>query len=576
MSGPKHVIDLHTEDEAKHQVMRMLFTVVFYGFTNFYVKKNIKNLNTPPFLWAAAKCVTQFLLDACLNDRLKRLIADERPLLDLFERRMTSVIISHSLDLSKEKNRAGLYIFHRLVDHGVANRLVIHNDCPFVLAWVLHKRGSQYVHPELKELMLTRKKSCLPQDTSDGASCSSLLAGRASGDLDDHAMPCKRPKTSFVSSKEEEGSGTTNFDLDPEVLCQAFAPCDDQPTGTCPRGQIHILEFSNCRSESLKVLNSALPTFFSLRSLILHSYLTFKDSDVLDLARSLRQLSESSCSSLTNLSVCALPYTKLMKFLLNANSKMKSLHVGINTVVPCTQVPESDMSDIKADLPLEKLTINVTEFQTDLQLVTSVLRQAPHLTTLYVSGMRLPTGSSQSLLLTTLSESNPCLKSLHLEDMNLSDCLPEIIHLLQKCKLEELKLNDCRLLERWSNKKSSLTQLMTALRTVPSLHTLSLAQNRLAKTVCVLAELFSGSSPSSVKRLDISSNFIQPADLLEFAETLRTYHPPHKLTLDLRKNPGDRDSETWDTALKTLPPSCIPLVEGWVFTNTMADHISNM
>lgn len=35
-----------------------------------------------------------------------------------------------------------------------------------------------------------------------------------------------------------------------------------------------------------------------------------------------------------------------------------------------------------------------------------------------------------------LLEVNPCLRSLNLEDMKLSDCLPEILHLLSNCKLE--------------------------------------------------------------------------------------------------------------------------------------------
>ncbi|XP_034562899.1 leucine-rich repeat-containing protein 41 [Notolabrus celidotus] len=582
MCGPKRVLDLHTEDKAKHEVMKMLFTVVFYGFTNFYVKKNITNLNTPSFLKAAAKCVTSFLIISRLHKCLQRLTAEQRPLLNLFEERMTSVTISNSLVLLEKKSRTALYVFHRLVDHGVANKLVIQNDCPIVLAWLLHGRGSQYAHPELMNLMLTREGSCMSQDASartDVAICSTGLAGGASGALDDEAKPCKRAKISFVSSEEEQ-SEMTNFDLDPQVLCRAFAPCDAPQAGeACPRGQIDCLKFGVCGPESFRVLNSALPTFFSLRSLILHGYSTFKDLDVIALARALKQLSESPRCSLTDLSISVLPYTKLMKVLLNANSKMKSLHVEIHTVVLHSLVTESELSDlseIKADLPLEKLTVKVIEFLTDLQLITSVLRRAPHLTTLHLSGMRLPTGSSQSQLLTTLSESNHCLKSLHLEDMKLSDCLPEILHLLKDCKLEELGFKDCRLLEKWSDKEGSLRQLVSTLKKVPTLHTLSLAQNRLAKNVCVLAELFSGSSPSSVRRLDISSNFIQPADLLKLAETLRSHRPQHRLTLDLRKNPGDRDPDTWDTALKTLRPFCIVLVEGWVSTNTMADHISNM
>ncbi|KAM7012317.1 uncharacterized protein lrrc41 [Tautogolabrus adspersus] len=580
MCRPEQAVGLHTEEEAKHEVMKWLFTFVFYGFTNPFVKRNITNLNTPSFLRAAAKCLTSFTLlgSPASHKKLQWLTAEQRPLLNLFEKRMKTVkIVSNAMDLSKKSNQTVLYIFHRLADHGVADRVLVHSDCPMLLAWILYGRGTQYVSPELMNLMHTKKASRISQDTSvgeGGASCSSGLVSSASEDREDEATPCKRQKFSFVSSEkeEEEKSGSANVVVDPQILCQAFAPCDGPSVGTCPRGQIECLELNNCRSDSLRVLTAALPTFFCLRSLILHSSSTFTDSDVFSLAKALRRLSESSRSSLTDLSISALPYAKLMEILLNASSKVKSLHVEIHTVVPCSRITESDTQE----LPLEKLTIKVTEVQTDMQLFTSLLRRCPNLTTLHVAGMRLPTGSSQKRLLTTLSESNHHLKILHLEDMKLSDCLPEILNLLKVCKLEELRLNDCRLLEKWSDKEESLRQLVTAVKKVPSLHTLSLAQNRLARNVCVLSELFSGSSPSSVSRLNISSNFIQPAELLEFAETLKTHRPPHRLTLDLRKNPGDRDPDTWDTALKRLRPFGVVLVEGWVSTHTMADHISNM
>lgn len=266
-------MDLQTEDEAKNEVMRMLFTVVFYGFTNPYVKRNFTNLNTPSFLWAAANCSTTFTLIPDLTTTttvLQSLIGGQRPLLNLLEKRITCVTTSNHLDLSKQKHQIVLYVFHRLVDHGVANKLLIRSDCPVVLAWLLHGRGSQYEDPRLMKLMQTRKRSCESQDASprtDVASCSTSLVGRVSGTPEDEARPCKYPRTSFVLTEEEEKS----FDLDPQVLCQAFAPCDAHSAGACPRGQIDCLELSNCRSESLRVLNSALPTFFCLRSLILHS-----------------------------------------------------------------------------------------------------------------------------------------------------------------------------------------------------------------------------------------------------------------------------------------------------------------
>ncbi|XP_068449376.1 uncharacterized protein lrrc41 isoform X2 [Clinocottus analis] len=570
MCGPNHVTDFDTEEEAKHEVMRLLFTLIFYGFTNPFVKRNITNLNTPSFLWAAAKCIKHFLL----TTPVESLTAERRPLLNLLEKRIWSVGISQSIDISKRRTQTALYVLHRLLDHGVAKKVVVHVQCPIVLAWILHGRGSQYVNPDLKDLLNSRKASCVSQAASASAertSCGSGLGTRASEDL---VTPCKRSK---LDSAEE--SGKANFTLDPQILCRTFTPCGGPPTGACPWGRIDCLDIRQCGSDSLRVLNSALPTFFCLRSLTLHSFLTFRDSDVLSLARALKQLSESARSSLIELSISVLPCTRLVEVLLDASPHLTSLHAEIQTLMwerlplPHSRTVEPDKSGL---LPLEKLDIKVAELQTDLHFVTSVLRRAPHFSALHLSGMRLPTGSSLSQLFTTLSESNPLLRSLNLEDLKLSDCLPEILNLLRNCKLEELRLNDCRLADQWSDKEESLQQLVAALKALPCLHTLSLAQNRLAKNVCVLADMFSGPSPSSVKRLDISSNFIRPAELLEFAQRLRAHPPPHRLTLDLRVNPGDRDPDTWNAALKKLRPFCVLLVKGWSSTDTMADHVSNM
>ncbi|XP_010755155.3 uncharacterized protein lrrc41 [Larimichthys crocea] len=571
MFGPKHVVNFHTEEEAKHEVMRKLFTLVFYGFSNHFVKRNIANLDTPSILWAAAKCIRHFLLVPGVHKSLQSLTAERRPLLNLLEERIESVGVSQSIDLSKRKSQTDLYVLHRLLDHGLAKKLTVHVQCPVVLAWLLHGRGSQCVSPELTNLMHSKTASA----SDDGASCSPGLQTGTSGDQDDEVTPCKRSKLDSVCAEEEEESGKTNFTLDPQLLCQTFTPCDG-PSRACPWGQIHCLEIRECGADSLRVLNRALPTFFCLRSLTLHSFSTLVDLDVLDLARALGKLSESSRSSLTDLSISVLPYTELLEILLDASPKVTSLHVEIQTVMWGPRFLLHHSTTNESELPLQKLTVKVGDLQTDLHFITSVLRRSPHLTSFHVSGMRLPIGSSQSQLLNTLSESNHSLRSLNLEDMKLSDCHPAILNLLRDCRLEELRVNDCRLLERCSNKEESLQQLVCALKTLPSLHRLSLAQNRLAKNVSVLAELFSGGSPSSVRRLDISSNFIQPADLLEFAERLRTHRPPHQLTLDLRKNPGDRDPDTWNAAMQRLSPFCVLLVEGWISTDTMADHISNM
>ncbi|XP_026201412.1 leucine-rich repeat-containing protein 41 isoform X2 [Anabas testudineus] len=479
--GPHHAIDLHTEEEAKHETMRMLFTLVFYGFRNHFIIKNAANLNTPAFLWAAAKCIKHFVFITNSHNPLQSLTAERRPLLKLLEKRIRSVAISQSIDISKRKSQTALYVLHRLLDHGMVKEVVIHVQCPILLAWLLHRRGTRYVNPELDNLMNGKRAGCTSQTASastDSVGCSPYPETRASEDQDDEGIPCKRLKLNSASVEEE--SGKANLTVNLQSLCHASPSAN-----VCPWGQICCLEIRHCGSESLKVLNSALPTFFCLRSLTLHSFSTFRDVDVLDLAKALKQLSESSCSSLTNLSISVLPYTSLMEILLEASPKVISLQVEIQSVMWGPPLPSHHPRTAKSklpELPLEKLTVKVAELQTDLHFITSVLRRSPHLTSLHIAGLRLPSGCSQGQLLTTLSEVNPCLRSLNLEDMKLSDCLPEILHLLSNCKLEELRFNDCRLLEKWSNKEESLNQLVAALKMVPCLQTLSLAQNRIALT----------------------------------------------------------------------------------------------
>lgn len=48
--------------------------------------------------------------------------------------------------------------------------------------------------------------------------------------------------------------------------------------------------------------------------------------------------------------------------------------------------------------------------------------------------------------------------------------------------LSELHFADCRLLETWSDQEEGLRQLVAALKSVPSLHTLALPQNRLGRS----------------------------------------------------------------------------------------------
>lgn len=259
-----------TEEEAKHEVMRNLFILVFYGFRNAFVNRNLQNLNTPSFLWTAAKCIKQILL--LPNPRLQSLTAEQWPLLNLLETRISTVTLTQFFELSESKARLALYVFHRLVDHGVAKEIVMHADCPINLAWVLHGRGSQYVHPELKNLMQIQNDTCTPHAASasaDGRSCSAGLETASAKDEVDQVTPCKKCK--LTSGPVEDGSAKGNITVGPQVLCQTFTPDCCPSAGACPWGQIECLKIRRCVPHSLRVLNSALPTFFCLRSLSLHS-----------------------------------------------------------------------------------------------------------------------------------------------------------------------------------------------------------------------------------------------------------------------------------------------------------------
>lgn len=73
-----------------------------------------------------------------------------------------------------------------------------------------------------------------------------------------------------------------------------------------------------------------------------------------------------------------------------------------------------------------------------------------------------------------------------------------------------------------------------------------------------------------------SSNFILPAELLQFAQLIETYRPTQRPTLDLRFNPLDRDPEVKVQAVKKLIPYCNILTDDWDSRSTMADHVSVM
>lgn len=266
------VIDLRTEEEAKYKVMKKLFSAVFYGFKNCFIKRNLPNLNTSSFLQAAATYLKQFSL-LSVHKPLQTLTAERRPFMNVLEECIDSVVVSHCVTLSNKEAQTILYVLHRLLDHGVAKELIVHAQCPIILAWLLRDRGTQHKNSPLKNLK--HSKSSDLQTISTNVNSSSQHPGLKTRDLEDQnepVIPYKHPKLDSVLKKVSENA---NFTVDPHILCQMFCPSDGMSAGACPYGQINRLEITHCSSDCLGVLNSALPTFYCLRSLTLHSFCKF-------------------------------------------------------------------------------------------------------------------------------------------------------------------------------------------------------------------------------------------------------------------------------------------------------------
>ncbi|XP_030228829.1 uncharacterized protein lrrc41 isoform X1 [Gadus morhua] len=570
IKGAHRVLDLHSEDGSKQEAMDTCFQLMFYGFKYKGVAKQIFNVNITTLFLVMAKYIKRFYLRP--SQFLQTFAKEQRALLTILEGSVDIVDVKHHKDLLKTESQFALYVLHRLLDHGQAKELIIYGLDPAMLNWILQDRGSRHADQQLT----SAPRSILvanPKAAADNiATCTYV-------DLENEedVSPCKRPK--LDDTFQERGAETLQSPVEPELLCQAFALYGSCLTGSCPRGQICSLQIRECGRSTLGVLVPFLPTWLCLRSLTIQSCWIFRVSEVKSLAKSLKQLWQTSRSSLVDLGMAVLPQSALMALLLDACPGLHSLSLEIHPLDVDPGPHGSGMTHeptYPKELSLRKLSVKVPQVMADIHSITAVLKHSPHLTSLHISGIRLPNSSSHRDLLTSISESNHRLRTLHLEDLNLADCHQDILNLLRNCMLEELSLKDCRLLERCSDRESYLQQFIDSLKQVRSLRSLDLSQNRLAKSAPTLAELFTGSPASAVKRLDISSNFIQPAELLELGQRLQTHPPQQRLTLDLRKNPWDRDRETWHDALRTLRPLCDFQTDGWKSRNTMADHISNM
>ncbi|XP_062852599.1 leucine-rich repeat-containing protein 41 [Trichomycterus rosablanca] len=449
---------------------------------------------------------------------VRRLISEDlRPILTILERELRMLRLLDAKLMVECKKTDLFFILHRLLDHGSVRELHLKMPDSSVLNW------------------LTSRSADAPH-------------ARSSPD-EGPAVP-KRPRLHFSN----------------EAVHDVVSPCCGADR-TCPRGEIHAL---NLEVWSVAEVTRLLPSWTHLHSLHLYVIPLLWEQEVDELVESFRKLFLNPHCSLRDLSLGNICVRAHLAALLTSCPRLQSLALEINLPRDPEPSPSRPFQP-NTELSLEKLSIKTVDVQMMVENFQTVLRLAPKLTSLHVTGVK-----DARPLLHTLPESNPNLKVLRLEDINLSDCHQELLHLLQNSALEEVCLKDCRLLDKCREKKDFLVSFVAAVRSLSSLRLLSLAQNRLASSVIEVADLYSGEHTSNITKLDLSSNFILPADLLEFSRRIETYRPAQRFTLNLCFNPLDRDPEVRSQALKKLLPFCDIRTDDWDSRATMADHVSVM
>ncbi|KAJ7986376.1 hypothetical protein DPEC_G00339270 [Dallia pectoralis] len=568
ISGPRKECTRLTEDEWREKTMSKLFKNAFYGLRFRGDTKYLLNVDFHTLLLAMAKYVQ--LLPVFRTPPHCR-FTQQTDVLSILEKNVRSVKVEVNGELRVVPGGI-LYALHRLLDHGAVRNVILdHTPDPRLLAWILHGRGPQSAS---QQCPLQSIHGEMRPDESAGTTAACW--GPEDTEPDDTQR--KRPRLSIAPAKEQPDPDSRPCHcLEPKPLCQMLVPSATSSKESCPKGQIHSLVIKFFTDGILPVLFPLLPSWLCLRSLSLHGAWTFEEGDVLRLAECLQKLSEQGGCSLTELSVGSLPHAGLMESLLNACPALRSISVEIQFFPEYDRPPVrgTRQSTHQTELSLEKLCVNLPNMRTSLESLLSVLNRSPHLTSLHVSGNRCEFSSRH--LIHTVAESNRKLRELALEGINLSNCHSAFFQLLHdNCTLEALSLKDCNFLEKCSDKEDAVRQLVNSIKKLPTLQSLSLVENRLAKNVIVLGELFMEPSPSALKELDISSNFIKPSELLELGRLLGTHRPPQRLLIGLKNNPLDRDLVLRDTALAILGHVCDLITDYWNSRDTMADYVSFM
>ncbi|XP_053353788.1 leucine-rich repeat-containing protein 41 [Clarias gariepinus] len=447
---------------------------------------------------------------------VRKLASEElRPILTTLEKEVETLRLLDAKVMLRHRKSDILFVLHRLLDHSSVKKLVLKRTPDLdAFRWIMSRcKGSDWI--------------------------------------DEGPAASKRPRLHLL--------------MDETVYNKFCASCS--ANGMCPEGQIHSVDLE---VYSLTAMSRLLPSWLGLRSLHLSTTQLVCEKEVIDLVESLRKLFLNPHCSLKDLSLGSMCTRDHLASLLMSCPTLQTLSLEISLPWDCSTTQSVHFTP-NMRLSLEKLTLKAVENQTTVECLPAVLQHTPNLSSLHITGIR-----QAPSLLHALPNSTPSLKVLILEDINLADSHDEIIYLLENSILEELSLEDCRLLEKCTERKDFLVPFVASAKKLSSLRSLSLSQNRLASSVTEIADLFLGEHLANIIKLDLSSNFILPADLLEFSRRIEAYHPIRRFTLDLRFNPLNRDPEVKGQALRMLLPFCDVLTDEWDFRSVMVDHVSVM
>ncbi|TRZ02646.1 hypothetical protein DNTS_000627 [Danionella cerebrum] len=542
---------LVSEPNWKQRCLERLFHMLFFSHLK-PQSSYLSNISKSSLLSLSAKHVRVLSLHTSAKSIIRLASPELHPVLRALEAGVTSIKILDSSSPFRLGDKF-MFILHRLLDHGSVKEVVLRRnpDNSSLLNWLASKRIG------LQGCVVSTGKEVPQNDV--------CVLGSAS----DPDEPATKRRLLDSRSKEvlryENPTSSEVFYTDvSSERCGIWSP-----RMGCPSGQIQVLDLEVHSSEMLFVFCRILPSWLCLQALHLHFECFLGEHEVSMFVECLRQLCTTPGCSLRHLS---LPYFSFHEtIILDALSVCVTLQSLTADVCVDGNIHRKESTLIQNKvLCLENLSISGSS-PVSIHCYLPALRESPRLLTLQLTKTCLTPGFFQ-----TLTESNPLLKVLKLDDIKLSDHLPKIVQFLENCTLEELCLKDCRLLESCSVKKEVMLSLVSALKRVSSLRILTLTRNRLASSVVEMAELFSGSPPSKISMLDLSANFISAADLLKFAKRLETLRPMQPITLDLGFNPLDRDPEIKSQALRTLHPFCKVVMYEWDSRKTMVDHISVM